>query len=1189
MIVEDKQRALPKNHPVTLELYTPSEQLYDCQTLTESVDGIYVFHTRTGEDALTGQWDARFKVGGQTFHHPVRIETIKPNRLKIAIASPEVLRATSCATIDLEAHWLTGPVAAGLQAKVEMSLYGTPQPFDRYANYVFSNPLRNFSYAKHEVFSGRLDSLGRISCKHYLPIPESAPGMLQANLIARVTEAGGNESLTSKPVRYSPYDTYVGIALGEREFETDCDLRFPVVTVDADGNPLSGRNLEYKIYRLDWSWWWEGSAFDLNRYVQGTSAEVIASSTLNTVQGKAEVPFRLDYPAWGKYLVFVRDTQGGHATGGVVYIDWPDWRGHSGKSDPTAATMLSFSLDKRRYEAGETATIYLPRSSAGRVLLSVENGSRVLSRRWVQASADRETACKMPVTWEMSPNFYVHATLLQPHAQTANDLPIRMYGIEGAEVIDRRTILHPEIEVADEIRPQQEFSIRIRERDGKPMSYTLAIVDEGLLDITAFKTPQPWQAMNQREVLGVRTWDMYDEVIRTFAGRFTPILSIGGDEALRRAAGKEKRFNPVVQFLGPFTLRNGVKTHKITLPMYVGSVRVMAVAARERCYGHADKTVAVRSPLVLLPTLPRTLACGDRVKMPVNVFATAEEIRDVTVSVAVEGPLLVAGTKQRTLAFATPGEQLTDFELICDKTKRGRAKVTITARGGGQSVAETVHIEVRNPLPDIITSESRTLRSGERYAFEWTEFTEGEARLELAALPTIDFGGAFAFVENYAHLCTEQLSSRAIYMLHARRFLGEDERKRAEKALPGLLKAIELRQLANGGFAYWPGYAEAHDWATSMIGAVMTEARRQGFTVSAQSYDRWKKYQHDAARRYRHTTDRAADLLQAYRLYTLALAGEQPTAAMNKLRESKQLSHQALLRLAAVYAVAGRDEVAAKLLERADGVLSVNGNYATFWSPLRDLALEVETWVLAGHSDRALTLARRMASDFSATGCTTQEVAFVSTAMGCLADMAGGESCRAIVCESDKTPLDIRDIRDVKCLSLDPSKGVVTVENCSDGPLTVSLLTKRRPGADETIPASASSVTLSIRYTDLQGRAVTAERLRQGEEFMAKIEVKKNATASESMALTFAVPSGWEIWNDRLVSGVEQAEAAHTDIRDDRISWYFPLAAGQSKRFTARLQAAYCGRFAVPPAVCEDMYAPQCRAITANGRTEVAQ
>lgn len=1189
LIVEDKQRTLPKNHPVTMELYTPSEQLYDRRTLTENVDGIYVFHMRTGEDAPTGRWDARFKVGGQTLHHPVRIETIKPNRLKIAISSPEILRATSCETIGLEAHWLTGPVAAGLQAKVDMALYNNPQPFERYADYVFSNPLQDFSYTKHEVFSGRLDSLGRILHKHKLSIPESAPGMLQANLIARVTEAGGDESLTSKSVRYSPYDAYVGIALGEKKFETDCDLRFPVVTVDADGNLLSGRSLEYKIYRLNWSWWWEGSASDLDRYVQSTSAEVVASGELHTVQGKAEVPFRLDYPAWGKYLVFVRDTQSGHATGGEVYIDWPDWRGHSGKSDPTSATMLSFSLDKRCYEAGESATVYLPRSAAGRVLLSVEKGSRVLSRRWVQTSADRETACKVPVTREMAPNFYIHATLLQPHAQTANDLPIRMYGIEGAEVIDRRTILHPEIEVADEIRPQQEFSIRIRERYNKPMSYTLAIVDEGLLDITAFKTPQPWQAMNQREALGVRTWDMYDEVIGAFAGRFTSILSIGGDEALRRAAGKEKRFNPVVRFLGPFTLRSGAKTHKITLPMYVGSVRVMVVAAHEECYGQADRTVTVRSPLMLLPTLPRTLACGDRVRMPVNVFATTEEMRNVAVSVAVEGPLSVAGANQRTLAFATPGEQLADFELVCDKTKKGQAKVTITARGGGQLVTETVHIEVLNPLPDILTSENYTLRSGERYAFKWDGFTDGEVRLELAALPAIDFGGAFAFVENYTHLCTEQLAARAMHMLHARRFLGTDERTRAEKALPGLLKAIAMRQLADGGFAYWPGYAEAHDWATSMVGAVMTEARRQGFPVSAQSYDRWKKYQHNAARRYRHTADRATDLRQAYRLYTLALAGEQPTAAMNKLRESKQLSRQALLRLAAAYAVAGREEVATQLLERVDNVLPVDGDYATFWSPLRDLALEVETWALAGRADRALAQARRMASDFSATGCTTQEVAFVSAAMARLVDMTGGENCKAIICEAGKTPLDVRDIRDVKSHSLDPIKGVVTVENCSEGTLTASLLTKRCPSADETIPSSASGVTLSIRYTDLQGEPIAIGRLAQGEEFLAEIEVKKGATASESMALTFVVPSGWEIWNDRLAGGAESAETAHTDIRDDRVSWYFPLAAGQSKRFAVRLRAAYCGRFVVPPTVCEDMYDPQCRAITTNDQTEVAQ
>ena len=213
-------------------------------------------------------------------------------------------------------------------------------------------------------------------------------------------------------MRYSPYDSYVGIRLGDREFETDRDLHFPVVTLNAKGNALSERNLEYKIYRLNWSWWQEGSAYALNRYVQSTSAVIVASGTLKSTQGRAEVPFRLEYPAWGKYLIFVRDTHSGHATGGVVFIDWPDWRGHSGKSDPTAATMLSFALDKRRYEAGDAAVVYLPKAAGGRVLLSVENGSRLLSRRWVSTSADRETAYRLPVTGDMAPNFYVHAMLL---------------------------------------------------------------------------------------------------------------------------------------------------------------------------------------------------------------------------------------------------------------------------------------------------------------------------------------------------------------------------------------------------------------------------------------------------------------------------------------------------------------------------------------------------------------------------------------------------------------------------------------------------------------------------------------------------------------------------------------------------------------------------------------------------------
>ena len=1181
LVVEDKQRALPKNHPVTMELYTPMEQLYDKQTLTQSVGGIYTFTTATTDDAPTGCWDARFKVGGQTFHYAVRVETIKPNRLKIKLTSPDVLQSEQKSVIGVESHWLTGPVAAGLSANVEMSLHNNPHPFERYSDYAFSNPLYTFSSDVYDLFAGTLDSLGKASCNVEIPAAHQAPGMLQANIIARVMEAGGDESLTSHSVRYSPYKSYVGIALGNKEFETDCDLCFPVVAVDAAGS-LVDRELQYKIYQLNWSWWWEGSSDELSNYVQSTSAEVVASGNVTTKNGKGEIPFRIDYPSYGKYLVYVEDSVSGHATGGVVYVDWPDWRGHSGKNDPTAATMLSFSLDKRNYEVGEYATVYLPKSEGGRVLLSIENGSRVISRKWVNTSADKESSHSLLITSDMAPNFYVHATLLQPHAQTVNDLPIRMYGVEGAEVIDRKTILHPVIDVPSEICPQQEFTVKVRESDGKPMCYTLAVVDEGLLDITAYKTPQPWAEMNQREALGVKTWDMYNDVIGAYGGKFTSILSIGGDEALRQSAGKEKRFNPVVKFLGPFTLNSGTNSHKVTLPMYVGSVRVMVVAAKDGSYGSADKSVTVRSPLMLLATMPRQLSCGDNVQLPVNIFAMKDGVKDVAVTVKTEGPISIAGTSTKQVSFTQPAEKLVNFDLVCDKTKSGQAKVTIEAVGGGQCATEVVNIDVRNPLPDIVTSQSVVLKKGEKRSFDIAQYDVAE--LTISTMPTIDFSGAFSFVENYSHYCTEQLSARAMYMLYARKFLGADEAARAEKALPSLLKAIASRQLTSGGFAYWPGYDSAHEWATSMAGEVMIEARRQGFVVANQAIDRWKSYQNSASRSYRHTTANAADLVQAYRLYTLVLAGEQPTAAMNKLRESKSISQQAMLRLAAAYALNGRTDVAAKLMEKAATTSAVNGSYQTFWSPLRDKAMALESYLLAGDKSKAFAIAREVASKFSATACTTQEVAFVSAAMCRMSDIVGASTTEVAV-TNGKTNV-FRDLRGVKSISLDTKQGVV-VENLGTEEISLSLMTRRTPSVAEGVKSTANGVEISVRYTDLNGNKIAVEQLKQGAELLAHINVKKGADSSQSMALTYAVPSGWEIWNDRLFGGEGDNNASYIDIRDERISWYFSIDSGKSMNFTVKLRVAYAGTFILPPTVCEDMYNADCRAMTANSKTVV--
>ncbi len=154
----------------------------------------------------------------------------------------------------------------------------------------------------------------------------------------------------------------------------------------------------------------------------------------------------------------------------------------------------------------------------------------------------------------MAPNVYVNVSLLQPHAQTKNDLPIRMYGVIPILVEDEATHLQPQIRMEDVIRPETETTVKVSEKSGREMSYTMAIVDEGLLDLTRFGTPDPWQAFYAREALGVKTFDLYNYVLGAYGGRIDGVFSIGGDGEGEVSNPKKRanRFPPVVKFLGPF-------------------------------------------------------------------------------------------------------------------------------------------------------------------------------------------------------------------------------------------------------------------------------------------------------------------------------------------------------------------------------------------------------------------------------------------------------------------------------------------------------------------------------------------------------------------------------------------------------------------------------------------------------------
>lgn len=1186
LIVEDKDKRLPANHPVILELYTPTEQLYDRQVLEKGVDGFYAFHVSTDETVPTGLWKARFKVGNETFYLPVRIETIKPNRLKIDINTPKIIQANQKTQIGLDARWLTGPAAKGMQASLEMTLYTNPAPFEQYKDYTFRNPLVAYSSSQKDLYAGTLDSLGHIVRDCAVGADVNSPGMLLANITAKVTEPGGDASIAAESVPFSPFGVYVGVDLRSKEFETDEEIKLPVVVLNQVGAKMKTRELDYKIYRLDWDWWWEGGPDDLSRYVKSTTAEVVARGSARAVNGVAEVPFKVEYPDWGKYLVLIRDAKGGHATGGVITVDWPQWRGRSGKESASGSTELSFTLDKPQYEAGETASVYLPKCKGGRALLSIENGSKVLKRIWVPLSANEETKYPLRIDKSMAPNFYVAATMLRPHKETDFYTPIRLFGVQSVKVVNRQSILHPVIEMPDELHPQQPFAVKIREKDNKPMTYTLAIVDEGLLDITNFKTPRPWAAMNRKEALGVRTWDMYDDVIGAFGANFRSILSVGGDEALRKAAGKEKRFNPAVKFIGPFTLSGGAKTHKLSLPNYVGSVRVMVVAAHGGCYGNAEKTVKVTSPLMMLSTLPRTLANCDTVSMPVNLFAMESGIKELAVGIDIDGPMKVAGTSTKSVAFKEPGEQLIAFRLVCDGQRTGRARIILTASGGGHIARDTTYIDVSNPMPRVYETVEKSLGANGSAEFSWSPSEAESVALQISSMPMLNFKGVALFMENYPHLCTEQLSSKALFMLYGRKFLDAEGQERCEKELPRLIKSVQSRQVANGGFAYWPGQTEENDWVTTMAGLALSEASRQGFRVEKNCLEKWKAHQAAKARDYRYSID--TDLNQALRLYSLAIAGASQTAAMNRLRESKQLSQAAAYGLASAYAEAGRNDVALKMIERAKRTDTAESG-DMFYSEMRDRAIALEACALCGLSADALPLARKIASACTGARFVTQDIAFATIAMNHLSGLMGSGSNSIRISQPGDVPISIAGLNGLRSISLDPRIGKAKVENLDgEGALELSLLSSYRPAANKQISPCARGLKMAVRYADLKGRPISVASLKQDTEFCADITLTNLSEDVDNMALTYAIPSGWEIWNERL-HGASSDANANQDIRDNSCNFYFRLGKGETRTFKIRLRAVYPGNYILPPTVCEDMYNPGCRAVAANRRVDVTQ
>ena len=1191
-VLNDADNKLPKNHPVRLEVRDPNGKLIHKKITRDQVDQFYSFPFKTSTENITGNYNAVVSVGGAKFTKQLKIETVKPNRLKIKLDfDKEVFSANSPMKGNLQVNWLHGSPARNIKAEITAKVSKTSTVFEGFEKYLFNDPTRNYYTEELQLFNGKVSENGSASINKKMNVGKNAPGMLRVQFLVKAFEKGGDFSIDAFSKKYAPYVSFVGLQSPKEDeygsYGTATNKQFDIVTLTDEGKPIARKNVPIQVYKIEWRWWWNSGNDNLSSYNSSSYHQPYKTIMTNTdVNGKGSFNLKIPADDRGRYLIRVIDPISGHATGRTAYF-YDNWWENSPTDDKEAAKMLIFNADKKKYQVGDVAKITFPSAHISKALVSLENGAEVMEHQWVKTNKGK-TVVEIPITKKMAPNFFVNISLLQPHAKIENDLPIRLYGAIPIHVEDPATNLEPIISMPDAVEPEKDFEVIVTEKSKKPMTYTLAIVEDGLLDLTRFKTPNPHSLFYAREALGVRTWDIYDDVIGAYSGSIDQVFAIGGDGSASAAKNrKANRFKPVVKHLGPFYLKAGQqKKHIIKLPNYMGSVRTMVVAGNliKESYGNAEKTVTVKKPLMVLASLPRKLSPGEKVTLPVTVFATDETIKNVQVSLELSNGIEVIGKKTTQLQFQKTGEQMAYFELDVTKAN-GINTVKVIAVSGAQKGIYDVEIDVVNPNPISSKLISKKLEANQELVIDFETFGvsgTNDATLQVSSAPQIDFANRLDYLIQYPHGCIEQTTSSVFPQLFLTDLFDVSTKKenQIQSNIEKGIKRLGNFQRPNGGLSYWIGENFASDWGTSYAGHFMLEAEKKGYVLPFSFKSNWVRYQKETARNWKpNYPNYGGDLNQAYRLYTLALSGSADLGAMNRLREYKAISNEAKWRLSAAYALIGQKEASQQLANTAS-VAFANRRYSSnYGSITRNKAMALETMLLID-DERTFEFATSIAKDLSSNQwMSTQTTAYSLLSMGKLLMKNGGKSIKLeYQIDSKNEALETSKTNLERKLNVINGKNSITVKSLVDNPLYVTIVNKGKlPLGNELIESRGFST--QVVYSDTNGNPIDIAKLKQGQDFKATVTVKnlKNEVVKD-VALTQIFPSGWEIVNTRFTDfgSNSTSQARFSDIRDDRVNFYFDMQArttsGGTKRFSVLLNASYLGKYYLPGIQVEAMY-----------------
>ncbi|HEG0615024.1 TPA: hypothetical protein SB591_001457 [Campylobacter coli] len=1179
-----RENTNPLKHPINFTLINPKNQKIIENQILKSQNDIYYTQINLDKNAINGLYRANFNIAGVEFSKDILVQSVVPNRIKVELNADEN-RSLDDGNLnyELSSKYLFGALASNL--KYQSVVYFSPKNYhnSKYKDYIFTNPSSLIISASTDD-KGNLDEKGRVQSSVEIPenILNSQGYNFNARIVSEVFEKGGRSVKAVKDVNLNRYDYFVGMKTLANSYVSEGEtIDFYAIVSDLKEKLVSGKTLEYRIYQNDYYWWWDYDSYDefLRSIKQDTNTKLIEKGELTSSSEPMKFSFNTSN-YYGQMFIELIDKESEVSTGQSFYVS--SW-GEPSYAD--VVSSLKIKSDKNKYKIGQSAKIEFESVAGAKALITLSSNSKIIDR-FVMDTQDESTSIELAMKKEYAPNIYVSVSLFQDYNKIDNDRALRLFGVIPLYVEDENTKLDLELKTPDKILPNSDFEIEIQSKDKRAFNYTVAIVDEGLLDLTDFKTPDIWKGFYAKTGFTLKTYDTYSQIIPKFTGGDSVL---GGLRVDKNRDDSAQRFKPVALFNTPARSdETGFAKLKFKMPSYMGSVRVMVVANEKDAYGSVSKDIQVSAPLVMLETLPRTLKIGDNFTLLTQIFKTENRIKNATLSVRSKNSLIKISPDTQTIDF----KSATNLEVMMDANvsdnRIGKELLEFELKSEDYTYKNEIEIDIK-PI-NAYTYENNTslIKAGESKEFIIKDYILGttNATLKLSPTPILDMDKRIKYLLNYPYGCIEQTTSAVLPQLFLDKFSTEFDKQKAINNINAAIERYSNFQTADGGFAYWQGGDESNAWGSNYAGMFLILAKQNGYFVPDSMYERWLKYEQNFVQKsvYR---DYMMDI-KANSLYLLAMAKKPNISEMNLLYDNlNTLSTEAKWQLAAAYKLAGVEDTAKQIASKISIEPDSKYSFYTYGSLVRDEAIIANAYKQIYGTNNEELLQKISDTLLSKDYLSTQSTGYALYALAMGVNLENmNENFMDATLKIDDQAYTINQ-NQMQIFSFNDEKAIVSANK----DIFVSFGVEGVKASEN--PAFSNKISLDRAFYDEKGNKISPSEIGSGQTFYMRISVSLNEGANyvSNIALTQILPSGWEVSNtlldDNTPSFIKNSNYDFIDVRDDKIMWFFGLNKNRTHHFYIKLNAITPGSYTLSGAYAEAMYDDTYRALSESEKVVV--